>query len=241
MTDTLFDQNTDQSKIVPPAAPAGNTVQDINAYNDLLASIKNEQGEVKYKTVEDALKSVAHKEAFIKQILEEKRLAEEKIKAQEDLAKLLQKPAETPPASTQEVPVGLRPEDVLQILESREKAKVASANMQSVSTALAEAFGADSGKKLNELMQSTGMSKGLVDEMARNSPAALLKLLGVDKKAPAVPPTQSSSIRPPQTTPGDATKPKSVMKGGSNKTLVSEWKASAARTNEQLRKAGYIP
>lgn len=60
---------------IPPASPT-----------DLLMAIKNENGEPKYKTVEDALKALANSQAFIPQLLQEKKIVEEELKTTREQA-----------------------------------------------------------------------------------------------------------------------------------------------------------
>ena len=182
-TDTIF-----ENKPTTPAQPVV-TPQD---FTSLLGMIVNEQGEQKYKTIEEALKGGAHAQAYIAKLAAEKAALEAQLAAsaaaqsreaelertlQELLAKTGNSNAPTTPVETP------KPDDiaslVLKQLEARDAQSKAKANQQEVAAKLLESFGAEAETKYNEAAQELGLTVAEMNEMAAKSPKAVLKALGV--------------------------------------------------------------
>lgn len=177
---------------------------------DLLASIKNERGEQKYKDINDALKALANSQAFIPTLLSEKQAVEQelnslrekvnKIDSIEDVIKKLtandgtnNKTVETPPAS------GLSPEAVQELIRNTlvetEKSKTQLANIEQVDRALKQKFG----DKTKEVVAAKAAELGTTPEelgaLAAKSPAMVLAYFNA-QKAPSFNPTTSSVSLP---------------------------------------------
>lgn len=166
-------------------------VQTGNDFADLLTSIKNERGEQKYKTVEDALKGLQNAQEFIPSLRTEltakdqeiERLRKEAEKAAElertvlELTRQQQQTQATP----QNVPtVEQIAELVNKTLSQKEQEAKAKANVQSVTSTLLSVFGTDAEKKLYETGAELGMSVAEMNNLAATKPQAVFKLLGVD-------------------------------------------------------------
>lgn len=174
---------------------------------DLLASIKNEAGEQKYKTVEDALKALASSQAFIPQLLGEKKQVEDelvvlrekvsKIDNIEDVIKKLtandSKQVETPPAS------GLSAEAVQELvqksLQNAKQVEVQATNLATVDNALKQKFGEKTKEVVAAKAAELGTTPEELGELAKKSPAMVLAYF-VTPKNPSFTPTTSSVSLP---------------------------------------------
>ena len=120
----------------------------------LLAQIKNDRGEQKYKSVEDALNALKHSQDYIPQLSDklrqqEQELAEAKAAAakitqlEQTLLQLTQN--NTPPAATPPVPAGLSKEEIAELVSNTLTAKqteaVAKENLSKVVSTLTQSFG----------------------------------------------------------------------------------------------------
>lgn len=178
---------------------------------DLLMTIKNENGEPKYKTVQDALNALAHSQAFIPTLMSEKKTLEQELATlreqaskaasiEDVLSKLTanneKKPEEqTPPAS------GLSAEAVaelvrreLQAVNSQTQAK---ANYDNVQNTLKQKFGDKVRESVAAKAQELGTTVEQLGELAKSSPAMVLALFNTAK--PSSTPTPPSSINLPRT------------------------------------------
>lgn len=86
MSNVSDQDNVFSNESISPTQAQQQTSQD--AYKDLLASIKNEQGQQKYATLEDALKALQHSQEYIPQL--KTQLTEKERQAVELQAKLEQ-------------------------------------------------------------------------------------------------------------------------------------------------------
>ena len=173
------DQTPNQDPAGDPAAS-----QAASPVETLLMAIKNENGEQKYATVEDALKGLEHSQKFIEQLKNETAELRGKQKAQDELVELFRSkaPAQEEEEAKLEPPsvTGMTAEEVVALLEKREAAKTHTSNMERVKNVLKEKYGAEYAKRLKEKTDQLGLQPELVDEIARNTPDALFKMFGID-------------------------------------------------------------
>lgn len=157
----------------------------------MLQSIKNEKGEPKYKTVEDALKALQHSQTYIptltdekkrlEQELEEARLQSAKVSELEaTVARMLsnsQNSSGNPaPASIDESKI----EELVNRTLTKTKAQEdAATNTKLVIQAVASKFGAKSEEVFYAKAAELGMSKAEINQLAATRPKAVLSLLGI--------------------------------------------------------------
>jgi hypothetical protein len=175
---------------------------------DLLLTIKNEQGEPKYKTIEDALKALANSQAFIPKLLDEKRTVEDELKQlrekagkidniEEVLKKLTANTdtanEKTPPAS------GLDADAVAKLvkdqLEALNQQGAAKRNIDEVQNALKQKFGEKVKEAVAAKAASLGTTPEKLGELAATSPAMVLALF--DSQKSSVSPTPAGSVKLP--------------------------------------------
>jgi hypothetical protein len=198
---------------------------------DLLLTIKNESGEPKYKTVQDALNALAHSQAFIPTLMTEKKTLEQELATlreqaskaasiEEVLAKLTanndKKPDEvTPPAS------GLSAEAVADLV--RKELQAVSQNTQqktnydTVQNTLKQKFGEKTKEAVASKAQELGTTPEQLGELAKSNPAMVLALFNSAKSS--VTPTTPSSVNLPRTPADTGLEPpkKSLLLGATSR------------------------
>lgn len=197
------------NSIFDNGAPASNQPKETNAnpLANLLGEIRNEQGQPKYRTVEDALVALRHAQEFIPKIKNESHekeaeLAELRAKVQrmDELERTVQQITQSQ-AESQTRGVVPKPEDieaiVSQTLSKRQAAEKHAANQKLVTQTLVNAFGAENAEatfytKAAEL----DYTKEQINALAAENPKALFKLMGISEqganKQPLFAPTRSS-------------------------------------------------
>jgi len=207
-----------------------------SAVDQLLQGIKNEKGEQKYSSVEEALRGASHAQEFIATLKREKEELAAMVKAQEQLEALLAKPPvakeSTPTQEAAPVKAGVSPEDVVAILKQQKEAEAAESNMDRVETSLKAAFGATYQETLNAKTRELGLTPALVDSMAKSSPDALLKLL--DVKGKTAKPGFGSGQNTEQFNQQKPAPKRFDPFSKADNPKVNAWKESVARTNARL-------
>lgn len=186
---TLFNQETpalnqqtesNQSTQTPPNDPL----------NTLLGSIKNERGEQKYRTVEEALKGLQHAQGYIPELRSELNAfkaqfedVQTKLKKQEEIERLVNDVA-TRQTKVQETPAQAFDESKLaELVDSRltanEQARIAHLNQTSVRDSIVKTYGDKAAEIFNAKASDFGMSPEELTALAARSPKAVLSMLGV--------------------------------------------------------------
>lgn len=168
----------------------------------LLVSIKNERGEQKYRTVQDALKALGHSQEYIPELSQrlkqqEQELAEAKAAAARvvELERVVQSLTEAKPSTETPSTPGLSQdqvaEQVVRILSEQEKKRVAESNVATVVNTVKKVYGDKAESVFYGRAQELGMSVDQFNSLAASTPKAVLKLLGLEDKA--VMPSQAPS------------------------------------------------
>lgn len=218
MSDNIFNASSTPADAQVPAGsapPASDS--SVEAYADLLGSIKNERGERKYKDVQAALEALKHSQEFIPQLkadkeANERRLAEveaenQRLKTLEATLAALQ--SGNAPVQNTPAPQGVNPDDVASLvnkaLTQRENEARRASNLSQVVSAVREVFGADADKQFYQKAQEMGLSQMQVNNLAAESPQAVLNLFGLKRntsqpyQAPSQGTVNASSYQtPPQ-------------------------------------------
>ena len=207
MTDQSSIFGTNSSQVTPDqnnapsnGAPTGGS----SAITDLLMQIKNDRGEQKYKTVEDALNGLKHAQEYIPQLnttlkqreqeLEEARQQAAKIQELESTLRKLTQPQDP----VQATPVaGMTAEQVAvlveQTLTKKQVETVSSQNIASVTQAVASKFGDKAEEVFYGKAQELGLSKAEFNALAAKTPKAVLSLLGISDTSVAPAQVKTSS------------------------------------------------
>lgn len=183
--DSLFDENNLQ------VTPASNTpTPNADPVVTMLQSIKNEKGEPKYKSLEDALKALQHSQAYIPAITEEKKKMEfeleqlrnqvSKVNELEDTVKKLMSntsaPATTAAPTIDEGKIKELISNSINEVKTREEMD---RNTKSVVAAVAQRFGDKSEEVFYNKAAELGMTKAEINHLSATRPKAVLSLLGI--------------------------------------------------------------
>ena len=175
-----------------------------NAYQDLLAGIKNEAGLPKYATIDEALKALAHSQAYIPEVKGQLTQAEQELarlradleqrNSLEEVVSRLAKPNQPEPVVNQPSGSGLDESAVMKLvqqhLEQREATTVATANQQQVEAALRAKFGDKATDVVKQRASELGLTPQALGELSSKSPQAVLALFNTSGTSPK--PTTSS-------------------------------------------------
>jgi hypothetical protein len=220
--------------------PSGGTTSTVpdNQLATMLAEIKNERGEPKYKTVQDALNALKHSQEYIPTLKQTKEELEARLQKAEEKAaqveRLEQAVLELTQKSTtsQSTPAGMSEEDIAKLVErtltQTQQKEVQKQNLSVVVDAMKERFGEKAEEifygKANEL----GLSVQEFNALAAKTPKAVLKLIGVEDKPKA--PGFGSTVN----TTGFTPKQDSFVKRNSKSALLG---ATTQDLQEESRNA----
>lgn len=214
----------------------------------MLASIRNENGEQKYKTVEDAMKALLHSQQFIPQLQQEAKAAKDEAERlrteaakitqlEATVAELLQgskKSTEVTPPVIDEAAIA----DVVQKTLTKTQAEaVRQANLSTVVKTMQEKFGTEVEAKFYGKAQELGMSKAEINELAAKSPAAVFQIFGITdggkptQSAPNQSTVNTSVFNQNPDTKVGANK-KSLMLGATSEDIRDEQRNARAMVDE---------
>lgn len=241
----MSDQDTNifanNSGATPPNTnvPAtGTTPNSADPYADLLGSIKNERGEPKYKTLQDAIVALKHSQDYIPQLTtklsqQEAELAKARAEA-EKIAELERTLSTLTQQNTQEkftAPQGITEEKVAELVTqtlTRSKAEeTQKSNTAKVVQAMQAKFGENAEKAFYGKAAELGMSVEQFNKLAATTPLAVLNLLGITAVAnSAAPATTQSSFNTeafqPQSTSFIGRNAKPMMVGATTQDMHDE-------------------
>lgn len=193
----------------------------------------------KYKSTEDALKSVPHAQEHIKTLESElAELKEELTKrktTQELLDELKSDRQVESPTQDPEVDADRLEALVQQTLDRREHQRSAKQNADRVATRFTEQFGETAEATYNQIAKDNGLSLQQLNNLAATSPSAVLRLAGLDGK-PATNIAKPTGSINTQALKGNPTAELSakVPQGASTKDLVKAWQAAGQKVKSQL-------
>ena len=234
--ETIFAQEPTQTPPVTEPVQNQEPVIVKEDYADLLSSITTTEGRQKYSDVKAALESLPHANKHISDLeVEMATLKEDLTKrqtAEEIMSRLdtqVQPVVETP--STQPVDLAQLEALVDKRLSSVEQQKVSQANVAQVTSKMSEMYG----EKAEEMFYTAGKEAGLsaieLNTLAAKSPKAVLKILGVGAKAPAIPAKSSGTLNTEALAMNQqpVTSAK-VPNGATTKDMVNAWRNAGTTT-----------
>lgn len=201
----MSDQNIFNAGTQNPA-PSGDATpqpgQTPQPFADLLGSIKNERGEPKYKDVQTALEALRHSQEFIPQLKQDKEATEARLAAlsaeverlkniEQSITQLTQQQQAKPPTAAPAIAEDVVANLVNQTLTQRELAAKKAANINSVTTALTQKLGGEADKEFYKKAEELGMTAEQMNNLAAQSPTAVLKLFGLEGSKPQSIPSSS--------------------------------------------------
>lgn len=242
--------NTEQPAAVTPVAQPAS---DPNPLGHLLAGIKNERGEVKYNTIEDALTGAAHAQ---NKIVEDQatmaQLQQELITAREEAAQLkgalnvkdLIKPQTPEPTqeSSPAIPQGLSEEQTVELFKKltvqQSTEATQSTNIATVVDTLKEKFGSQANEVFYKRATEMNMTADQMNTLAATSPTAALSFFDAVSPTPELNPTQTSvnTASTPAPTIIDGPLPRgeqSMLLGADSKDVIAEMQRHKAAVYEK--------
>lgn len=192
----------------------------------------------KYKSAEDALKSVPHAQQHISTLEAELAQMKEELTKRRTAEELLDEIKSGIQPQQQTESVGIDQDRLMQMvnqtLEQKEKQTLAQKNASQVASKFTENFGSEAENVYNRIAKEAGLTVAQLNNLAATSPSAVLKLSGLDSK----PTTVSKPTGSVNTQALDNSKPQElsarVPKGASTKDLVSAWKAAGEKVKSQI-------
>ena len=193
----------------------------------------------KYKSAEDALRSVPHAQEHIKTLEEEMAQLKEELtrrKTAEELLDELKSGNQQVETTTQNV--GFDQDTIMnlvnQTIEQRDRQSKAQANASTVASKFTEQYGTQAQEVYNKIAQDAGLTVEQLNNLAATSPNVVLKLSGLDAKPTPVG-KSSSSIN---TQALGSTKPTElsarVPRGASTKDMLAAWRNAGEKVKSQL-------
>lgn len=198
----------------------------------------------KYKSMEDALKSIPHAQTHIQKLEEElaaQRMELEKSKAMEELLKeFKQQNAGTPSTEPQIQQQPNESVDIDQVVEKalarKEAERAAQANANAVISAFRDAFGDEGKAKYEKLAEETGLPLASLNNLAKTAPEAVLKLAGLTKKVGGSVPHSTSTVNSSAVPNGGEASAKVKMVGASSKDVVQAWRNAGVKAANKFNK-----
>lgn len=163
----------------------------------LLASVKNERGEQKYKDVNEAFNGLKHAQEYIPTLKNELSQKDQALAAaQARINELLEANnslislTSNQQTQSQPTPQGLDEKQIADLIahtiDQRATQQTSQQNVATVVSTLQSVFGADAEKTFYGKAAELGMSVQEMNTLAAKSPKAVLKMLGVDGSAQKV-------------------------------------------------------
>lgn len=209
----------------PEAAP--------DPYADLLTTIQADDGRQKYADVKTALESIPHAQNHIKELNQKIKEMEERLKDSanvDDVLKRLESTQANAEPPSQELDEAKLAQLLDRELSAREKAKVQQSNQKSVVDSLVGVFGEKAEEAYKTKAEELGISLEFFNDLARNSPKAVLTYFGIDQKKASSSGFVQSSVN--TAAMGQAPKkerdPMDMFKS-SESDLVKKWRETASK------------
>jgi hypothetical protein len=238
MPDNIFDEGaTTPEPVVPPVVPAQPSAPALQIPQELADLVGEGK---KYKSVEDALKSIVPAQSHIARLEQEaaaRKADLEGRKTFEELLEELKSGTTKEPTSPNGVTQDILEQTIASVLSRKEAQSAAQANTSKVVQAFQAKFGdkAKAEEMYVKIAEESGMSVADLNTLAARSPAAVLKLAGIGSTAPGVVTKPNSSVNTEALTGVNPTEQSAVVKmGASTKDVVNAWKVAEQKVLKRL-------
>ena len=227
---SIFESEATQPQAETETAQSQEPSKTMDAYADLLATIKSEDGRQKYSDVASALKSLPHANEHISKLqaeMEELRAEVARRQSAEEVlqrleSKTTEKP-ETPSVGT--VDIAQIEQLVDSRLTARQTAELQKNNLKSVVSKVNEVYGDKAEEMFYTTAKEAGLSMEQVNSLAATAPSAVLKLMGLTTKTSSLPGKTFSSINTEAMQHNNQeSRSAKVPFGASTKQMVDAWR-----------------
>ena len=193
----------------------------------------------KYKSAEDALKSVPHAQEHIKTLEEEMAQLKEELTKRKTTEELLDE-LKSGNQPMEDTPQGVELDQdrimqlVNQTIEQKEKQSKAKQNAQTVASKFTEQYGAQAESAYNQIAKDAGLTVEQLNNLAATSPNVVMKLAGFETKStPVGKPSSSINTQALNNTAKPELSAK-VPKGASTKDMLAAWRNAGEKVKSQL-------
>jgi len=193
----------------------------------------------KYATVEKALAAVPHQYKHISKLEEELATLRSDLEKRRTTQELLDELKSGIPQGETTPTDGLNQDTVVQLVEKvisqKEKQQAASLNTGKVVFTFRELFGDKAEVQYNKVAQDAGLSVQELNRLAATSPAAVLRLAGIDKPStPNVPGKIRSDVNPNAIGGQPNTDLSAKVQGSSTRDVVDAWRKAGEKVKKSL-------
>lgn len=193
----------------------------------------------KYKSAEDALKSVPHAQEHIKTLEQEMAQLKEELAKRKTAEELLDEVKSGFQSSTTTETTGIDQDKIMELvnrtLEQKERQSKAQSNASIVAEKFTKQYGDKAQDAYNQLAKEAGLTIEQLNNLAATSPNVVLKLSGLTSQASNI--TKTSSDVNTQALanikPSDELSAR-VPRGASTKDLIKAWRAAGEKVKQQF-------
>jgi len=233
---SVFNQETDQSQQEQKEQPNSN-----EALNTLLASIRNEKGEQKYASVEEALKGTLNAQQFISTLKQEKTALEQELSARQSVADALKALSTKDTNGDADQRTAFNPEDIKALVDQQLNAYKSKSqeeqNEEKCSKALESKYGDKAASVLKETATKLGRTPAELRTLAAKDPALFMGLFHGEIQRDTNPMVGGKNSLGFQSNPESKIKPNNESLWGGTKRLRDEMQESKAMV-EELHNSG---
>lgn len=195
----------------------------------------------KYKSVEDALKSVPHAQKHIQTLEDELRVTKEELQRRKTAEELLNEMKQGyQPQQPNTTGVDIDPDAlsgiVERVIEKKANERQAIDNATKVTSKFTEVYGAKAEEMYNKIAQDAGLSVPQLNQLALSSPNAVLKLAGLSQNTQSnVGKIQSDFVSSPINNTQNQFNT-TVKPGASTKDIMAAFNEAKRKVETQLSK-----
>jgi hypothetical protein len=225
------------------ADPADVVPQEVPPVVNPIISIPPELNELvgegkKYKTVEAAMAALPHAQTHISKLEQELATLREEVTKRRTTQELLDELKSGIPngetAPHKEIDQDAVVKLVKQIVSQTETVKQHKSNTSTVVSAFKEAFGDKAEEQYNKIAAEAGMSVGVLNELAKTSPLAVIKLAGLNKPVNITGKVKSDVNTETFRTNSQEPLSAKVAKTNSTRDLVDAWRRAGEKVKQNL-------
>ena len=192
----------------------------------------------KYKSAEDALKSIPHAQSHISKLEEEMAQMREELAKRKAAEELLEEfkanGFKQEPTTVKSEPVDIE-SVVAKVLSQKEQQALAQSNQKQVVQAFDGKYGEKGEEMYIKLAEDAGMSVAELNLLAARSPKALFKLAGFEQKESIPSKTQSSVNTEGFQSTSSTNLSAKVPKGATTKDVVQAWRNAGEKVKQSYK------
>ncbi|MGW8180839.1 MAG: hypothetical protein ACWGQW_19075 [bacterium] len=198
----------------------------------------------KYGSLDDAMKSIPHAQEHISRLEQELHALRDDLKSRQTTEEILNSFAEKARGNAEprrSDPTPNAPIDpnavatlVLKALDTKQREETQTANEATAIKAFREMHGDAAKEALDEKAKELGVNTDFLKSVARSSPSAFLKLVGVQPKSSSN--TKQGDVDTERFINNQAPsnpQPSKIMFGASTQDMVNAWKQAGANVNQR--------